>query len=705
MISTEIAEPILLTPQLKVGDPHVAYWLSQVTLRLRREVCWCWQQRAGQVCSGLPLLADAAADSLDLTRYDSDKRQFFNTDVTARYFSERLAAPRPPRSPHPARGSWKWVARHLELDDAAQFVLALGLAARMDASMGPVFSACVNDASRPYPTLLLAQRLWDDPMAIVACADPAHALFRTGLLVFGSEHAPGLEWYQAIEMHAWVAQTLVNSESPLPPVLQAVVAKTAALDANTEAYARRVHSAPRHALQIVPLSGPRHADFAAMAASLTARLGTEVVSLTTGAAPSPPELKALFTLCWLRGMDLVLPEGASTGHDHKASDDWRAALSVPARVFVPLTDAAQHHALPLSATLPPFAISPLRYDERVRLWRQGLGERGRGLEAAIAECSRRFRFQEGTLRQLVRALAAQERLTEEQLFAACRTEALNELGGLAQPVNPRFRLDEVVLPPAQAQQLQEIQHAMRALTTVHYVWGTARVWNESGLAVLFCGPSGTGKTMAAEALGSALAMPTYRIDLSQVVNKYIGETEKNLKRIFDAAELSDCILFFDEADALFGKRTEVKDAHDRFANIEISYLLERMERFKGLAILATNRRKDLDEAFMRRLRYVIEFPLPGVKERERIWRAVFPEAVDTASLDFAYLAKQFALAGGHIRSIAFNACLQSAASQATPKVEMTTVLVAVKRELDKLNRAAAEELFGRYAPMIRELVA
>jgi len=349
-------------------------------------------------------------------------------------------------------------------------------------------------------------------------------------------------------------------------------------------------------------------------------------------------------------------------------------------------------------------VAALTYEERRQAFRAGLGERAARLDGAISESARRYRFERRAIERIVRALP-RDGLSEHALFAACRAEASSEFGHLAQPVASRFALEELVLPAGQAQQIDEIRQAMIALTTVHYGWGTARAWNEGGLAVLFGGPPGTGKTMAAEALAKALELPMYRIDLSQVVNKYIGETEKNLKRVFDAAELADCLLFFDEADALFGKRTEVKDAHDRFANIEISYLLERMERFKGLAILATNRKKDLDEAFIRRLRFVVEFPLPGVKERERIWRAVFPEAVDASSLDFTYLAKQFALAGGHIRSIAFNACLQSAAGQATPKVEMTTVLVAVKRELDKLNRAAAEELFGRYAPMIRELVA
>jgi SpoVK/Ycf46/Vps4 family AAA+-type ATPase len=249
---------------------------------------------------------------------------------------------------------------------------------------------------------------------------------------------------------------------------------------------------------------------------------------------------------------------------------------------------------------------------------------------------------------------------------------------------------------------------MRALTVVHYHWGTARVWNESGLSVLFCGSPGTGKTMSAEVLAQELKLPMYRIDLSQVVNKYIGETEKNLKRIFDAAELQECILFFDEADALFGKRTDVKDAHDRFANIEISYLLERMERFKGLAILATNRRKDLDEAFMRRLRYLIEFPVPDFAERKRIWSQVFPDNVDISELDLRFLARQFQLSGGYIRSIAFNACLRAADPDnpdAAEKITMRDALLAVKRELEKMNRSASEEIFGDYRHLLREEAA
>lgn len=700
------AVPVLFHPHIEVPEPWVSYWLRQVTLRLRREIAWCWQQRAGQsAASGVPPLADPAVESLDLARYDADKHRFFATDVTARYLSEHISAPPPPRAAAPTRGSWEWVTRVLRLDDAAQFLLALGLAARVDGALGAVCSACSNDASRPYPTLALAQRLWDDPTAIVACGHSAHALFRHGLLAWEPGAPSGLEWYQPIDMPTWVAQTLLGPTDRLPEVLREIPAASEALSLPAELFALRLRAQPLDAMQVVPLRAPKDADCAALVAGLAARLGRRAATLSDAFEPERHSWAALAAVCWLRGFDVLLPEDWLSRRAPNTHEAWASpVLGVPVRWFAPTTELSACQSLPAFALLPPFEIPALTFEQRLALLKHGLGKRGEGLESALAECSRRFRFQARAVGRVSATLQGEDGLDAETLFAACRQEVVNELGHLAQLVAPRFTLDELVLPPVQTRQIEEIRRAMGALTEVHYGWGTARAWNEGGLGVLFSGPPGTGKTMAAECLAQALHLPMYRVDLSQVVNKYIGETEKNLKRIFDAAEASDCILFFDEADALFGKRTEVRDAHDRFANIEVSYLLERMERFKGLAILATNRRKDLDEAFTRRLRYIVEFPLPGLKERECIWRRVFPAGADTGELDFSYLAKQFPLSGGHIRSIAFNACLQSAA-QNHRRVAMTAVLVAVKRELDKLNRAAHEELFGSYAPMIRELVA
>jgi SpoVK/Ycf46/Vps4 family AAA+-type ATPase len=211
-----------------------------------------------------------------------------------------------------------------------------------------------------------------------------------------------------------------------------------------------------------------------------------------------------------------------------------------------------------------------------------------------------------------------------------------------------------------------------------------------GISALFAGESGTGKTMAAEVIANHLRLGLYRIDLSAVVSKYIGETEKNLRRVFDAAEDGGAILFFDEADALFGKRSEVKDSHDRYANIEINYLLQRMEAYRGLAILSTNMKSALDPAFLRRLLFIVNFPFPGVAERKAIWQKVFPPRTPTLGLDFDRLAR-LNLTGGHIHNIALNAAFLAA--QAGAPVSMLMVLEAARAELRKLDRPINESDF------------
>jgi len=226
---------------------------------------------------------------------------------------------------------------------------------------------------------------------------------------------------------------------------------------------------------------------------------------------------------------------------------------------------------------------------------------------------------------------------------------------------------------------------------VYREWGFARSMNRGfGITALFAGESGTGKTMGAEVLANALDLNLYRIDLSAVVSKYIGETEKNLRRLFDAAEQGGAILFFDEADALFGKRSEVKDSHDRYANIEINYLLQRIEGFGGLAILATNMKHALDSAFMRRLRFVVTFPFPSVKERRAIWERALPAEVPRDVLDYDRLARMN-VSGGNIHAIALNAAFTAAADAG--RVTMPILMAAARTELRKLERPFNEAEF------------
>jgi hypothetical protein len=695
---------VLLNPDLGVSDASAAWWLDQVTLRLRREVAWCWHLRGDgrpSTGAGAPPFSDPAAESLDLTRCIGDKRSFFASDVAARHLSEQLTRDNRP-APSQASGSWDWIARQAGLDEAAQFVLALALSARLDAALGPVFACCHNDSVRAYPTLALAQRLWDEPRAVAACADPAHALRRYGLVGGAVDGRDATDWMQPLDLPPMLVGALADPEDYTPAALVPVNSDGRRLPDTAFGLVARLAAEPPSAMQFVALAGSRGADVAGWAAALAASHGRRVVTLATHLPPDRAHVQAVLALCWLSDVDLVVPDGwQARGHTLTCEPWFAGSLSQPVRCYVAVGDGMAEP--PAGHALPTFRLPPLDHADRVERITAALGSRAAALGGTVREAARRFRLDDRPLANVVRMLRARPGpLSAVELIALCRAEAGGRMGALAQPVEPRFTLDELVLPKQQSAQLQTIADSMRALTRVHYEWGTARVWNESGLAVLFCGSSGTGKTMAAEALAAALNLPLYRIDLSQVVNKYIGETEKNLARIFDAAEESDSILFFDEADALFGKRTDVRDAHDRFANIEISYLLERMERFKGLAILATNRRKDLDEAFTRRLRYVVEFPLPGTAERERIWRQAFPRGVDAAGLDFGFIARQFELAGGHIRSAAFNACLDRAAKGDDARLAMADVLVAIRRELDKLDRIATPEQFGRYADLVRD---
>jgi len=248
------------------------------------------------------------------------------------------------------------------------------------------------------------------------------------------------------------------------------------------------------------------------------------------------------------------------------------------------------------------------------------------------------------------------------------------------------------LPELQCQVLRDVAVHVKQRTTVYETWGFASKGARGlGISALFAGVSGTGKTLAAEVLANELRLDLYRIDLSQVVSKYIGETEKNLRRVFDAAEEGGTILLFDEADALFGKRSEVKDSHDRYANIEVSYLLQRMEAYRGLAILTTNLKNALDSAFLRRIRFIVQFPFPDAVQRAEIWRCIFPTNTPTEDLDISRLAR-LNITGGNIRNIALNAAFLAA--EAGEPVRMKHMLRAARSEYTKLEKALTEAEIG-----------
>jgi SpoVK/Ycf46/Vps4 family AAA+-type ATPase len=347
--------------------------------------------------------------------------------------------------------------------------------------------------------------------------------------------------------------------------------------------------------------------------------------------------------------------------------------------------------------------------ERADLWRGELTARGWQADPAFVDAlSAGFRF---TPREMQRALAGYaasrnpedaDALDCDSLVRVCRETSRRTIQRFARKIVPRRGWEDLVLPEDSREQLEEICAGARGRRRVHEEWGFGRKLPlRSGLNVLFAGPSGVGKTMSAEILAGELGLDLFAVDLACVVSKYIGETEKNLAMVFDEAEATNCVLFFDECDALFGKRTEIKDAHDRYANIEVSYLLQRIDQFEGIVILATNLRSNLDAAFTRRIRYAVEFPFPEAQHREQIWRKVFPkEAPVSGDVDLEFLARQFKLTGGSITNIALNAAFLAASNGG--RVGMKQVIHATRRELQKMGKSCTKAEFGRYFSWVRE---
>ncbi|MCB9423124.1 MAG: ATP-binding protein [Ardenticatenaceae bacterium] len=320
----------------------------------------------------------------------------------------------------------------------------------------------------------------------------------------------------------------------------------------------------------------------------------------------------------------------------------------------------------------PSAVIPFTLpaaSERATLWASHLN--GETEQIDLAQLVAQFRLGDGQIRDAILTAFALARwrdpakieLKTADLVAASRLHSNQQLAALAQKITPHYHWEDIVLPAEQLNQLRRMCDQFKYRAQVLETWGfEQKLALGKGLNALFSGPPGTGKTMAADIMATELGLDLYKIDLATVVSKYIGETEKNLAHIFSEAETSNAILFFDEADALFGKRTEVKDAHDRYANLEISYLLQRMDEYEGVVILATNLRQNIDRAFLRRLHFIIEFPFPSVDDRRRIWQQIWPAAAPLdEQVDLDLLADKLEISGGHIRNIALAAAFLAAA--------------------------------------------
>ncbi len=362
----------------------------------------------------------------------------------------------------------------------------------------------------------------------------------------------------------------------------------------------------------------------------------------------------------------------------------------------PVAIAAEDPGLPERSPRLRIDVPAADARERREIWHETLGLQAEALGQGLGRLAEQFALDRSAVSAAVELARNGTDVAPDQLFnrlwRSAREQGRRRLDGLAERIESETDWDDLVLPAAQLALLKDLANHVRESWRVSEAWGWKRKSPRGlGVAALFSGPSGTGKTFAAEVIANRLDLDLYRIDLSQVVSKYIGETEKNLSRIFAAAEDGGAILLFDEADALFGKRSEVKDSHDRYANVEVSYLLQRMEAYRGLAILTTNQKSALDNAFLRRLRYVVQFPFPDAAARAAIWSRIFPDETPLEGLDPTGLARMN-LSGGSIRSVALNASFLAAA--ANDPVNPKHLLNAARREYTKLEKPFTAAEFG-----------
>lgn len=351
-------------------------------------------------------------------------------------------------------------------------------------------------------------------------------------------------------------------------------------------------------------------------------------------------------------------------------------------------------------------VARTNLDERIVAWTEAFEARGWGMEPVV-DVSERFYSVGGTTIQRICERASAEcggaEPTRDALWAAARECSRPEFMGLAEHVIPRYQMKDLILTDKVREQLQHLIDYLAQQETVYHRWGASKVRARGfGMKALFSGGPGTGKTMAAEVIAHRLGLDMYRVDLSSVVSRWVGETEKNLKKIFDAAEGGTAVILFDEADALFGSRGETKSSQDRFANQEVSFLLQRLEVFEGCAILTTNLQENIDEAFLRRFGAVIEFPMPTAVQRRALWKRAIPEGAPRSDdLDIDELADNFILAGGNIVSSAINACI-IAATRNEP-VGQRHVVEAIARELIKMGKQVSRVHFGDYYEFVRDL--
>src|SRR5271166_3586626 len=569
----------------------------------------------------------------------------------------------------------------LGLSRLERLVLMLAAATELDPGIAARCAEANGNPLAAYPTLALALALL--PGATWDVVSPQRPLRYWRLIELDEPRAGALTATQ-IRIDERIASFLKGlnvMDERLAPLVRPVTHERAVAEIVVALTEEGSGGQP----PVVELVGTDPAVRRGLAASAAQRVGRELYEVTPERVPSSSrELSDLIRL-WERET-LLLPVLLY-------ADTAEVPREEAARIDT-LSDQVRGHVLLGCREPRPLRSRRLRVvdtprptgEEQEALWRELLDDD----TATAARLAAQFDLSQLVLAD-VAGQVAHSGTGARGLWAACRAQTRPRLDTLARRVEPVARWDDLVLPEAELTLLRHLVDQVRGRATVLRSWGLAdRVTRGSAVTALFAGGSGTGKTLAAEVIARELELDMYRIDLAGVVSKYIGETEQNLRRVFDAAEEGGALLVFDEADALFGKRSEVKDSHDRYANIEVSYLLARMEDYRGVAILATNLRHALDDAFLRRLRFVVTFPFPGPAERARLWARAFPAQAPVGELDIERLSR-LAASGGMIRNIALNAAF-CAAGRGT-EVTMELVLEMARIEFRKLERHVNEADF------------
>lgn len=582
------------------------------------------------------------------------------------------------------------------LSDFERNLLLLCAGVELDASFAPLCAAASGDKQRCYPTFSLAIAVLEN--VEWSAFTPSGTLRRWRLIEVGVGN--GL-MNSPLRIDERVLHYLMGAPH-LDERLLAMVEPVAVMQglvlshwqvAEETIAAWSVEANDLLKLPVLQLCGNEVASKRPIAAIACDSLGLNLYTIAAHSIPTHPNDLNQFKLLWEREVALNNSALLIECDDLEAADTQReGAIAhlcewLRSPMIIATTDRRRARLRPLLA----FDINRPTTSEQYNVWQEALGSTAESLNGQVDTLVSQFNLSVPVIRAACSQVNMQWQQQREAssdfkrlLWDACRAQARPKLDDLAQRIDSSAEWEDLVLQEAQLQTLRDIAAHVKQRAKVYERWGFGgKSGRGLGISSLFAGTSGTGKTMAAEVLARELRLDLYRIDLSAVISKYIGETEKNLRRVFDAAEIGGVVLLFDEADALFGKRTEVKDSHDRHANVEVSYLLQRMEAYRGLSVLTTNLKTSLDQAFLRRIRFIVQFPFPDATMRAEIWRRVFPQATPTEGLEPQKLA-QLNVAGGNIRNIALNAAFLAA--DAGEVVMMKHLLQATKSEYIKLER-------------------